>query len=273
MSYKPTNEDVIAYLYGEMEESERAQIDQYIAEHPEFRTELEEMEGTRVLIGQLEDEEVPSPMTFMAPSGNSEWLYWRKYVAIAASFLLLLTMGKISGINISYDEDGLQAGFGTIQKGLDAETVNQMLQADRSQLVDWVEKNLESVQEDFSGELQNIQASMNEQRTQRPEVPSLSDEDVNKLLDLQKRDLTYQMAQLSEKLTDDYKEIFKELYVNFSDNLETKRLDDLRNIQTAFDNFENATQEKQEEVEDALFNLSREVNGLIESQNNNDKNN
>ena len=270
MSYKPTNEDVIAYLYGEMEESAKAQLEEYIAKHPEFKAKLEEMEGTRMLMGQLDDEEVPSPITFMPYDNNSEWLYWRKYVAIAASLLLVLTFGKVIGFNLSYDENGFNAGFGVVEQGLSTEEVNELLQADRAEFMNFVRDNIESVRDSISGELIGIQASIDSQETQSPELV-LSDAQINNLLEKQKEDLMNQMAQLSDKMTDDYRDIFKGLYDSFSNNIETQRQDDLRNIQAAFTTLEDATLNNQEKVEDALFNLSQEVNSLIAQNNNNNK--
>ena len=268
MSYKPTNEDVIAYLYGEMNADQKAQIDQYIEEHQEFKAELESMEGTRMLMGQLQDEEVPSPMTFMNTNNDSEWIYWRRYVAIAATFLLLLTFGKITGFIISFGETGFQAGFGTIQQGLDADQVNELLMADRAQMMDWVRNNIDSVQHGISDDLRTMQASLDKQESAVAEPYQLSDEHINKLLDQQKLDLMNQMAQLNDKMTDNYRDIFKGLIDSFSNDIDAQRHDDLRDIQAAFTTLENATLNNQDKVEEALFNLSQEVNTLI-AQNNN----
>ena len=269
MSYKPTNEDMIAYLYGELEASQKAQIDQYIIEHPEFKAEFEELENTRMLMGQLEDEEVPSPVTFMATNTNTEWMYWRKYVAIAASLLLLMTFGKISDFNLSYDDNGFQAGFGTVQQGLDAETVSEMLQADRTQLINWVQDNIEMVQDSLGGEMRIMQASMDNFQVQEPETLQISDAVIDRMLEQQKQDLEHQMAQLSDKMTGDYRDIFKGLFDTFANDIDLQRSDDLRNIQAAFTTLENATISKQDEVDEALFNISQEINSLVAQNNNN----
>ena len=270
MSYKPTNEDMIAYLYGEVEAAQKAQIDEYLIKHPEFKAEIEALENTSMVMGQLEDIEVPSPVTFMKSDSNAEWMYWRKYVAIAASILLIMTFGKISGFNMSYGETGFQAGFGTIQLGLDAETVNEMLQADRNQLINWVQDNIETVQDSLGGEMRTMQASMHDFQSQEPPALEISDADIDRLLERQKEDLMFQMAQLSAKMTGDYRDVFKGLYDSFANDIDLQRSDDLRNIQAAFTNLENATISKQDEVDEALFNISQEINALV-AQNNNNK--
>jgi len=271
MSYKPTNEDMIAYLYGEIDDSQKAQIDQYLIEHPEFKLEFEALQNTRMLMAQLEDEEVPSPITFMATNTNTEWKYWRRYVAIAASIVLIMTFGKISGFNISLNDSGFQAGFGTIQQGLDAEAVNEMLLADRNQLINWVQDNIEMVQDSLGGEMRIMQASMDNFQEQEPEALQISDVVIDRMLDQQKEDLMYQMAQLNQKMTGDYRDIFKELFDIFANDIDLQRADDLRSVQAAFTSLENATLNKQDEVDEALFNISQEINTLVAQNNNNNK--
>ena len=45
MSYKPTNEELMAYLYGELDESHRAQIEQYLKDNPEARAEFKTLKN------------------------------------------------------------------------------------------------------------------------------------------------------------------------------------------------------------------------------------
>ena len=118
-----------------------------------------------------------------------------------------------------------------------------------------------------------MQASFESRISERPEALPISDVVVNRMLDEQKQDILNQMAQLSDKLTDDYRDIFKGLIDTFSNGIEDQRHDDLRDIQAAFTNLEEATQSNQEKVDEALFNLSQEVNSLIAQNNNNNNNN
>ena len=47
MSYKPNENDLMAYLYGELEGSEKEAMDKYLFEHPEARIELERLQQMR----------------------------------------------------------------------------------------------------------------------------------------------------------------------------------------------------------------------------------
>lgn len=262
MSYKPTNEDFTAYLYGELDESKRAQLDQYLNEHPEARTELEGMEETRVLMSQWEDEEVPALPGFIQPHENSEWLYWRKYVAIAATILLVITFGWVSKFNMSYDENGFQAGFTTPTRGLSMAEVTEMMAKERESILATVDTDLQDIQVGIDDNRNFIENNMDK-------FNDLPEDQINNLLNEQKQQIMAEMNLLSGKLTEDYREVFRQLVVSFSNNFETQRIEDLRNVEAAFNDLEDAITSKQEVFEEALYNLSVEVDALAPNNNNN----
>lgn len=261
MSYKPTNEDLTAYLYGELDESTRAQLDQYFKEHPEARTQITEMEETRVLMSQWEDEEVPVMPGFIQPHENSEWLYWRKYVATAACILLIITLGSASKFNISYGEDGFHAGFTPPADGLSMDEVADLLAKER-----------ENILAEVNDDMQGLQAGINDNRTSietsMDRFNELPEDQINNLLGEQKQQIVAEMNLLSNKLTEDYREVFRQLVVSFSNNFETQRIQDLRNVEAAFNDLEDAITSKQEVFEEALYNLSVEVDALTPNNNN-----
>ncbi|MFT7382342.1 MAG: anti-sigma factor RsiW, partial [Roseivirga sp.] len=130
MSYKPTNEELMAYLYDEIEPTLKAQIEAYLKDSPKAKEELEALESTRLIFSDLEDEALPNNIPLLIPQGNSEWLYWRKYVAIAATLLLLITFGWLSGFNVQSYENGFQIAFGEIQNGLTEQQVADLINQD-----------------------------------------------------------------------------------------------------------------------------------------------
>ncbi len=263
MSYKPTNEDLAAYLYGELDESTRAQVDQYFKEHPEARTELEGMEETRILMSQWEDEEVPLIPGFIQPHENSEWLYWRKYVAIAATLLLIITFGWVSKFNVSYDENGFRAGFTESADGLSMEQVADLMARERENILSEVHSDMRGMQVSIDDNRSFMENSIEK-------FSELPEDQINNLLNEQKQQILAEMNQLSNKLTDDYREVFRQLVVSFSNNFETQRIQDLRNVEAAFNDLEDAITSKQEVFEEALYNLSVEVDALAPNNNNND---
>ena len=250
MSYKPTNEDLTAYLYGELSPEKKAQIDDYLKSHPEVKEELQTLETTRMAMADWTDEEVPEPAPFLMAETNSEWIYCRKYLAIAATLLLVITAGWASGFSLQYNEGGFQMAFGDIQNGLTEEQVADLLNDDRQMMLDYMQSNLKSVQDSLGFQMQSLQANVN------------SEEVLRKVFEQEKEALMYQMVALNDKLSDDYRATLREIAINISNNWETQRIEDLRNIQAAFTNLEDATINKQLDLEDAFIVLSERVQVL-----------
>ena len=74
---------------------------------------------------------------------------------------------------------------------------------------------------------------------------------------------------LTDKLGDDYRGILREIVVNFSNNIETQRIEDLRNIQAAFSALEDATVNRQIDMEEAIIDLTERVNAVAANLSNN----
>lgn len=257
MKYKPTQETLMAYLYGELDEGQLGLVERYLEEHPEEKLTLEELSNTRLIFNELEDEELPGQLAFIASAKNEEWLYWRKYVAIAATLLLLLTFGWVTEFKINYDEDGLYLGYGEIQRGLSEEAIDEMLFENNATLASYIEENIKVGQDSLNYKIDAIQAS------NRSELM------IESIFQRERDALITQMVGLNEKLSGDYRDILRQIVVNFSDNIETQRIEDLRSVQAAFTDLEEATIGKQFQLENALVDLEEKVNAVIASNTNN----
>lgn len=256
MKYKPTQEELISYLYDELSAEQMDKIEGYLKENPEARRELESLQETRMLMGEYEDEEVPAPMAFLNPAKNEEWLYWRKYVAIAATFLLIIVFGSLSGFKMVQSDNGFHIGFGESPNGLTEQQVADMIYQDRVMLLDYVNSSLEARNDSINEKFGVLQAS-------------LTNEDlIRKTFEQEKEALIQDLTDLNNKLGADYRGILREIVVNFSNNIETQRIEDLRNIQAAFSDLEHATVNRQMDMEDALFNLSEKLNTIAASLSN-----
>jgi hypothetical protein len=250
MSYKPSHEELVAYLYDEIEPTLKAQIEAYLKNNPKAKEELEALESTRLIFSDLEDEALPDNIPLLIPQGNSEWLYWRKYVAIAATLLLLITFGWLSGFNVQSNENGFQVAFGEIQNGLTEQQVADLINQDRQLMFDYMSNRLKSVEDSLGYEMQTLQANYNSQEV------------VRNIFNQEKEVLLQQMTSLNDRLTGNYRDVLKEIVVSFSNNWDNQRIEDLRNIQAAFTNLEDAAINKQMDLEEAFIALSERVQAI-----------
>src|SRR5882672_10379873 len=114
MSYKPSEQDLMAYLYGELEDDKREKLEQYLLENPTARLELEKMHGLRRMLAQVEDKEVIAPPIFVGDhSSHRFWQapYMKTIMGIAASLLVVILVAKFSGFNIRYQQQELRISF------------------------------------------------------------------------------------------------------------------------------------------------------------------
>src|SRR5688572_17695877 len=122
MSYKPDEKDWMAYLYGELDDAEKRKFDQYILQHPEARRELEKFQNLRTILSSAEDKEVIAPPIFMedSHSGGTGSLhrffrntpYIRVITAVAASLLLVILAGKLTGTKVTVSDREFRLSFG-----------------------------------------------------------------------------------------------------------------------------------------------------------------
>jgi len=257
MSYKPTEEQLTAYLYGELSEDEMAQVKAYLDANPNEKLNLQQLNDTRVIFNELEDEEVAFPIHIEASAGaRSEWQFWRPYVAVAASLLLLLGFSWASGLGISYNADGFNLGYQAVNEGLSEAEVTKMLEDERERTIENMMSYINENNEQFDNQIKSINASIEQNN------PSL-------IYEQEKKELIDDMLELSDNLSEDYRAIMRQLIVSFSNNIESQRIHDLQNIQAAFNELEDATIGNQLEIEDELVRLSERLDAVIANLNNN----
>jgi hypothetical protein len=119
MNYKPTENDLMDFLYGELEGAEKEKVEKYLLENPQARLELEQLRNVRSVLSNVKDKEVIAPPIFVDDSKQPalwETPYLKTIVGIAASLILVIMVGRFSGLRIRYGESELRIGFGNAQQ-------------------------------------------------------------------------------------------------------------------------------------------------------------
>ncbi len=132
MSFKPTNEQLIDFVYGNLPEAARLKIEQAIKKDASIRAEVEALNGSRSFLHNLEDEEVLEPekliweLTAKQQKRRSIW----PILAVAASLILLFLVGYATQFRVSYG--GFELAFGNAvpveqAEGLTNQQVQEMI--------------------------------------------------------------------------------------------------------------------------------------------------
>jgi hypothetical protein len=273
MSYKPNENDLMAYLYGELEGSEKEAMDKYLFEHPEARLELERLQQMRSLLSHVKDKEVIAPPIFVGESRQRFiWNapYLKTIVSIAASLLLIILVGKLSGMRIQYQESELRITFGGDQgandyattaaqpslASLSAEEVQAMINTS-------LDKNNLAMQSSWKETQQQLDASITKNLAQNSikidklvrDASVASQDQIRQFVSgMQTENL--QLVKNYFKLSgDEQKQYIESLLVDFSKYLQQQRNDDLQIVQTRLNSIEKNTDVFKQETEQILSSI------------------
>lgn len=153
MNKQPTEEQLIAYIYGECNSEEARHIEQCIKENPDVRKEYEAMRGMRKVLAFAEDKEVLEPAVHfdrkdIVLSHNPQlaggyWPGW-KWLSVAAAIALLLIAGNLTKTNFQIGKGGFSLSFGEpsneaeMRENLKAELLAELSNRDK-QLIDYMD--------------------------------------------------------------------------------------------------------------------------------------
>jgi len=273
MSYKPNENDLMAYLYGELEGSEKEAMDKYLFEHPEARLELERLQQMRSMLNQVKDKEVIAPPIFVGES-KQRFLwnapYLKTIVSIAASLLLIIVAGKLSGMRIQYQASELRISFGGNQvvndkltqasqpsvASLSEEEVQSMINAS-------LDKNNLAMQSSWKETQQQLDASITKNLAQNSNKIDKLVKDASIASQDQIREFVSGMQTENLQLVKNYfklsadqqKQYIVSLLVDFSKYLQHERNDDLQVVQTRLNSLEKNTDVFKQETEQILSSI------------------
>lgn len=269
MAYKATEQELMAYLYGELEGAEKEAIEKYLLENADARAELEKLKALRSLMANVKDKEVIAPPLFLGDNQRKGLLdtpYIRTILSIAASLLFLILVGRLVDLRIGWTDNALSIGFGPPPTPVQHSVASTptLTQAEVEEMI----KNALAQN--------NVTLQTNWEETQRTLDKSISRNlDVNsaKIDRLVKESSAASQEQIREyvsgmqtenmKLVKSYfqlssteqKQYIEGLLVDFSKYLQQQRNDDLQIVQTQLKSLQQNTDLFKQETEQILTSI------------------
>ena len=270
MNYKPDEATLISYMYGELDAKETEKVLQYLQQHPDELKKYHQMNDALDIMRRVEDKEVIAPPIYLGQDthGNPFWrsAYFKTVMSIAASFLLIIVAGKLSGLEINYASGELRISFGSKQSVkqeivqptnlLTESQVQQMINASLTEnnnviSANWTEtqqKLDKSIKSNLAFNSQRIDdlmksTSQASQDQVRGFVSNLQDENLRLMKDY---------LQLSSK---EQKKYVESLVVDFSSYLKEQRNQDLQLFQSRMNSIEKNTVQFKQETEQILASI------------------
>lgn len=271
MSYKPTEFELMSYLYGELEGEEKERVARYLAENPAARQSLESMGQIRGMLGAVEDQEVLAPPIFVGESRRRflwDAPYFKTIVSIAASVIIIMLVGIFSGMQLSFKDHEFRLSFGgpvvpavvetpaVVPAGITAQQVQAMIDASMANNNTALEASLQQTERDLEVSIRKSLAANSGKVDQLVRRASLASQD-------QVKDYVASLRTENMQMVKDYfrmssgqqKQYVEELLVDFAKYLQQQRTNDLQLVQTRLNSLEQNTSVFRQETEQILTSI------------------
>lgn len=153
------------YLYGELEQDQRKELEIFLSQDPELQKELDELGDVRSMLQHLPVQDPAEQLVMVEPnkSGFQDW--WNELIeswiptngfaragfAMASVLILFVVVGAFTKVNISVDNGGFNLTFGEkqeiIQQGFTPEQVDYLIQQMREENALMVSEAVQAVQQ------------------------------------------------------------------------------------------------------------------------------
>lgn len=274
MSYKPDQHAWMAYLYDELEDAEKARMEEYIRTTPEARQELDHYRHLRQLMGTVEDKEVIAPPIVLGDSAPH--IVWntpalRVVAGIAASVLILMLAGRLTGLQAGFSGNEFRISFGPSAEApvalataptLSTDEVQQMIDASMT-------RNTQTLQASWQENQRALDASIRRSLASNSGRMDNLVKEASSASQQQVQDFIAQMQTENQRVVKDYfqlsatqqKDYIENLLVDFSKYLQQQRASDLQVVQSRLYALEQNTGVFQQETEQILSSIITSVGG------------
>ena len=160
------------YLYDELEQDQRQELEIFLSQNPELKKELKELSDVRSMISHLPVQDPAEQLVMVEPdkSGLQEW--WNELIggllpkngfaragfALASLLVVFTILGAFTKMNVTINDNGFNLAFGEkqeiIQQGFTPQQVEQLLQQVREDNAVMISDAVQSAQQQQEAELE-----------------------------------------------------------------------------------------------------------------------
>ncbi len=216
-------EQIMDYLYGELDHAVREKYDQEIQNDPVLRQEITDLHQVRQFLQKSEDVD---PNQGIPSFQKRKTLFLNGWWSVAAALLLLLIAGRLMGMQISLDDRQLVISYGAPKAAKDAIA---------PETIDYLVSGMEALQHkiDQKPDLAAVQTILSAES-------GLSDEDKAALVAASSRSFQRQhdqfTLQLSEQLELRQQAYMQNVVSDLIQYWDTQRAEDIQLINASLDN-------------------------------------
>lgn len=268
MSYKPDEQILMDYLYGELHGDEKIKVEEYFRTNPEARLQFEKLAGVKSMLQTVKDKEVIAP-PIVVDNDNQRRLwdapYLKTIVSIAASLILVLLVARMTGTRVSVSENEFRLSFGEkpavnenvpVQASLTVAEVQSMIQQSVKENNTALAANWQQSQKALEASIRtNMVSNTGKMDDVIKEASSASQEQIQQYVSAMQTE-NMQMVKDYFKLTSsEQKHYIEGLLVDFAKYLQQQQKDDLQVVQMRLSNIEENTNVFKQETEQILTSI------------------
>lgn len=266
MSFKPTNEQLIDFVYGSLSETERLKVEHAIKQDASISEQVKALQESRSFLHNLEDEEVLEPERFiweLTQKQHKQRVLW-PITAIAASFTLLLIVAYATQFRVSYGSFELAFGNSALKE------LPQNITSDQVQTM--INRSIVSNNVNFVAQLDDAKSEFEAQLVANNKLQL---KDMRRIAanykELPKEEVESYLAQLSESnrtMVNDFftasaveqQDYMNSILIDFFEFIDTKRKDDYQVLQANIDDLEYKNERKTQETDQVIASILTSVN-------------
>lgn len=270
MSYKPDEKILMAYLYDELPVEEKLMVEKYLQENPQALKEFQDLQTLRKFLSTVEDKEVIAP-PIVVENSNQRFFwnapYFKTITSIAASLLILMLVGKLTGLQMNYGNKELRLSFGApaatqeqnnpMQTSLTKEEIQQMINESmhdntNAMLANWSEAQQKQLDESIR---KNLAANSTKINSLVQQASRASQDEVQRYvasLQNQNQEMVKNYFQLTSSEQQKY---IEGLLVDFAQYMNQQRTNDLTTLQARLSSIEQNTTVFKQETEQILASI------------------
>lgn len=270
MGYKASEQDLIAYLYGELEGTEKAAVEEYLLEHAGARAELEKLRQLRDTLSYVKDKEVIAPPLFVGDTRSSflgSIPYLKTIVSIAASLLIIMMAAKFSGLQFRYSGGEMRISFSGGQPATEIETAPEtppLTSVEVQEMINTaVSQNNAAMQAAWNDTQKKLDASIARNLAANStkidhlvrESSAASQEQIRSFVSGMREENMQLVKNYFQLSSNEQKEYVEGLLVDFAKYLQQQRNDDLQVVQTQLKSLQQNTDDLKLETEQILTSI------------------
>ena len=271
MSWKPSEIEIIDYLYGDLSAEMNIKFEEYLKQNSNFANEVDELRLTQNILPNLPEEEVIPPLPISGTTKLSlerkkdrKWLY---PVSIAASIAALLLVGYLTQFSIAIGENGFKLAFNDNQQKTEA-------QFTKDEILSFIDNKVTLATDDLKLDMTNMESNFTSlfeqnQKLTESEIKRVASMKVQTKID--EAQIVSFIAQLEDEnkkamqkfyqaSADNQQTYMRNILLDFNEYLDEQRKKDLQYIQANMLNIKNTSELKQEETDKILANIITTVN-------------